>query len=73
MSMLPPEMPPVSSPASPAGGNVEMQLISLIKQAKKLADQNRIDFTLILEKALGGVSAKPTSAIPPAPSLAGQG
>jgi hypothetical protein len=71
MSMLPPEPP--SSPASPAGGNVEMQLISLIKQAKQLADQNRIDFTLILEKALGGVSAKPAPAIPPAPSLAGQG
>lgn len=65
MSMLPPE--PQTGAASPAGGGVEMQLISLIKQAKQLADQNRVDFSLILEKALGGAGLKSNPLPPPPP------
>lgn len=69
MSMLPPEPPSApSGAASPAGGDVEMQLIGLVKQAKQLADQSRIDFSLILEKALGGAGVK-TSPPPPPPPM----
>jgi hypothetical protein len=66
-------MPEPSAPsgaASPAkGGDVEMQLIALIKQAKQLADQNRVDFSLILEKALGGVGKTTPPAPPPPPTM----
>jgi hypothetical protein len=48
---MPMQVPPGGE--SPSGGQIEAQLITLLKQAMQLAQKNGIDFKQLLMKVMG--------------------
>lgn len=61
---------PQQAPQKQQGaGDMEAQLIAMIRQAKQIAEENRIDFTVVIEKALGGISQQGQQLPPPPPSV----